>query len=34
MSDHRLAGKTPPPFWATHAARAAEYESRIANEDR
>jgi Uncharacterized conserved protein len=30
----RLAGKAPAPFWATHAAHAAEYESRFAKEDR
>jgi hypothetical protein len=30
----RLAGRTPPPFWATHAAHAAEYDSRLAKEDR
>jgi uncharacterized protein YndB with AHSA1/START domain len=25
----RLAGRTPPPFWATHATRSTEYETRL-----
>ena len=25
----RLAGRTPPPFWATHAKMSAAYEARL-----